>query len=262
MATTPPMTTPSATWPTAIGSGGVDAPGHPVGRPPVNHTPGRLAIILTGISTLASVVYALRHAGYAGIVEDLAAGRLSLADATSWENGLAMIAIVELAFLLLGGIALLTWLHGAHGRATAYGIGGRIRAGRGWTIGAWFVPILNLFRPAQLVHDVRRSAMGDLATGALPGTVPIVGLWWGTWLVTNIGTWYATTTSTMAFESVTIEGMVAELNMASAAHVVVAALTVASWLLLRQIIVGTDSDQQAQWDALTSSPASGAPLRD
>jgi len=42
----------------------------------------------------------------------------------------------------------------------------RLHHGRGWTIGGWFVPLLNLFRPFQVVRDLRdgiRSAMA--ATG-------------------------------------------------------------------------------------------------
>ena len=33
-----------------------------------------------------------------------------------------------------------------------------LRASRGWSIGAWFVPILNLVRPEQLMDDIGARA--------------------------------------------------------------------------------------------------------
>ncbi len=62
----------------------------------------------------------------------------------------------------------------------------RLRHGRGWTIGAWFVPILNLFRPFQLVRDLRdgiRSAMG--ATG--PDRKRwLVRAWWAAFVTMSL----------------------------------------------------------------------------
>ncbi len=53
---------------------------------------------------------------------------------------------------------------------------GARRYGTGWAGGAWFVPILSLFRPVQIVNDIRRGAAGG-RYGAL------VGFWWAAFLV-------------------------------------------------------------------------------
>ncbi len=85
------------------------------------------------------------------------------------------------------GVVFIVWLWKAYSSNRVDPV--RLQHGRGWTIGAWFVPILNLFRPFQLVRDLRdgiRSAMG--ATG--PDRKRwLVRTWWAAFLTTNLLTW-------------------------------------------------------------------------
>ncbi len=43
------------------------------------------------------------------------------------------------------------------------------RYGHGWAIGGWFVPILNFWRPMQVVNDVWRAG-GWPRSSVLPGS--------------------------------------------------------------------------------------------
>ena len=70
------------------------------------------------------------------------------------------------------------WLWRAYGNVDAVAPGVR-RYDRGWAIGAWFVPILNLFRPKQIVNDVWRAG------GPPPEPSFLLASWWTAWLVTN-----------------------------------------------------------------------------
>ena len=57
-----------------------------------------------------------------------------------------------------------------------------LRHGSGWAIGGWFVPFLSLWRPFQMVLDVRRGATGD---ADLP-TTRALGWWWATFLLAYV----------------------------------------------------------------------------
>ncbi len=56
------------------------------------------------------------------------------------------------------------------------------RFGKGWAIGAWFVPILNLFRPKQIANDIWRGSDSALPAHASDSwynrPTPVLLAWW------------------------------------------------------------------------------------
>ena len=82
---------------------------------------------------------------------------------------------VQWTLWIAGAIAFIMWLYRAYQNVDATDPGRR-RYGHGWAIGSWFVPILNLWRPKQIVNDVWRAGQnpGD------PGFLLIA--WWLLWL--------------------------------------------------------------------------------
>ncbi|MBL0748701.1 DUF4328 domain-containing protein [Nocardioides baculatus] len=75
------------------------------------------------------------------------------------------------------GILFIVWTYTAHHSARMDR--SVMRHGSGWAIGGWFVPLLNFWRPLQVVLDIRRGATGD---EELPVTRTL-GWWWVTFLV-------------------------------------------------------------------------------
>jgi hypothetical protein len=64
-----------------------------------------------------------------------------------------------------------------------------MRFGTGWAVGAWFVPILNLFRPKQIANDIWRGTDPEQAQAGRwtePPVAPLVHWWWAAWLVANL----------------------------------------------------------------------------
>jgi hypothetical protein len=88
------------------------------------------------------------------------------------------IGIVQFIAFLAGAIVFIRWLRAAYRNADALAPGVR-RYGHGWAIGAWFVPILNLWRPKQIVNDIWEAS-------TLPGDgrrPPVLLLaWWLSWI--------------------------------------------------------------------------------
>lgn len=50
---------------------------------------------------------------------------------------------------------------------------------RGWTIGAWFIPVINFFVPRQIVLDIERASS---ASWAQERDTRLVNLWWVAWI--------------------------------------------------------------------------------
>lgn len=65
-----------------------------------------------------------------------------------------------------------------------------MRFAPGWTIGGWFVPILNFFRPLQTMTDLWRGLARPAVPHQVPGQPPLPGLiggWWAAFLVMSVG---------------------------------------------------------------------------
>jgi hypothetical protein len=89
------------------------------------------------------------------------------------------LSVANLALFLLTGVLFIIWLFRAHRSDRMYPA--QLRHASGWAIGGWFVPILSLWRPPQMVLDVRRGASG---TGWPP--TALVLWWWWMLLVSNV----------------------------------------------------------------------------
>jgi hypothetical protein len=106
--------------------------------------------------------------------------------------------IVLLMLAAIGGVLLLgsmvvaiilfcVWVYRANRNARALGARG-MRFTPGWTVGWFFVPIMNLFMPYQAVKEIWQT--GDPRRGPddwKTGGSTLVGAWWGFWLLANLG---------------------------------------------------------------------------
>jgi hypothetical protein len=121
------------------------------------------------------------------VLQGIESGELSDGAATANDVFYGGIGIVQLLALITTAVLFLRWFYAAYGNLPLLSAGSP-RFKRGWAIGAWFVPILNLFRPKQIANDIWRGsdpqlspeASPDWSGGSLPG---LYALWWGGWIV-------------------------------------------------------------------------------
>jgi hypothetical protein len=93
-----------------------------------------------------------------------------------------LIGVVQVALYVATAVAFLAWLHRAYRNLSALTRFPRTYA-PGWVIGAFFVPFLNLVRPFRIVRETWHLSDPDAPDGS---TSPVVGWWWGTWLVAGV----------------------------------------------------------------------------
>ncbi len=95
---------------------------------------------------------------------------------------LPVLRAYEDVFLISGVLAVVTgvlfvaWLWQAHRQAP-----GPMRYRRGWTVGAWVLPVANLWMPPRIVHDVWVSS-GRYRMAGRHGVLLVVTAWWASLL--------------------------------------------------------------------------------
>jgi len=120
-------------------------------------------------------------------------------DASDTRQGIA--GLLELGTLIAIVVAFLMWFSRAYKNLAALGAT-EFRFTPGWAVGAWFVPVLNLWRPKQIANDIWRasdpaappeqgSAWRDMATPA------VLTIWWVVWICSG---YLGNVTTRLAFE--------------------------------------------------------------
>jgi len=150
---------------------------------------------------------------------------------------------MELPTYLVAGVLFIVWLYTLHcsdrmNRPV-------LEHKSGWAIGGWFVPILNLWRPFQMVNDVRRGATGPPGVGA----TNTQGWWWGLWIASTALTGVVNTLYNRAFSTPEGPEYVDALETAASwerySSVVNIAAAVLAILVVRQITALVRSGDQA-----------------
>jgi hypothetical protein len=109
-----------------------------------------------------------------------------VADIESNDNRQVLVSFVVGATLVTAIVFFIRWFHAAYKNLVPLGQP-NLRFKPGWAIGAWFVPILNLWRPKQIANDIWRGSepnapafQGDAwKTAAIP---VVLTAWWVLWI--------------------------------------------------------------------------------
>ena len=136
----------------------------------------RAAGVVLALALLVAVVAVVSGGFQVSLVGKIAAGQtfptehLAASDRRQHAVGLAQVLA-----LVAGAVVFLRWLHVAYGNLPA--LGAVPHFSRRWATLSFLVPILNLFRPYQVVRELWVGSGGGAAT--------IVGWWWAAYLVAS-----------------------------------------------------------------------------
>jgi hypothetical protein len=164
----------------------------PPGLPPTSpYRPlagrGRLVVGLLAAGILVDLVAVGSDALELAPLERIASGEL-VTDAEADANDLrqAVIGIVQGVVFVLTAAFFIAWFHRAYSNLPALGATS-LRFGRGWAVGAWFVPILSLWRPKQIANDIWRASNPVLPRDAADAwhdpVPPLFAFWWGAFVI-------------------------------------------------------------------------------
>jgi hypothetical protein len=152
------------------------------------------ALVATGLTDLVAVVLDWDRYDLLGRIES--GGAFSLNEASASDDRQAVMGVIQVALILVTAIVFIRWFRRAYKNVDA--LGGERRFGTGWAIGAWFVPILNLWRPKQIANDLWRTSDPDhpTETRADAPVSSVLSVWWILFLVSN---WISQVAGRLAF---------------------------------------------------------------
>jgi len=109
---------------------------------------------------------------------------VSTAEIEANDSRQAGVSLLVIAVWVVAAVVFIRWLYAAYKNVATFGL--RLRFRPGWAIGAWFVPILNFWRPKQIANDIWRGSDATLAKHLDPWSQPVpalIWLWWAAWIV-------------------------------------------------------------------------------
>jgi hypothetical protein len=148
----------------------------------------RWAKLLLGLSGLLAFVSVFLFFERANALDTF----IETGDFRDWERSddhFAIIGLPQTAVGIATIVLFLVWFHRAYKNLPALGAR-RLRWTAGWSIGAWFVPFLNLVRPKAIANDIWKASDPELpAETAMWRERPVAALvhwWWGIYLLSII----------------------------------------------------------------------------
>jgi hypothetical protein len=141
-----------------------------------------VAFYILGFIKIAAIVSSFLQAA---LLSRMEAGNYTTAEAESNDMRERLIAVANLAVLILCIVLFILWFRRAYNNLN--------RSGRtvtqfdeGWAAGAWFVPFLNLGRPYQIMKEIWEKTQQVTTNLLIYRKSDIVGWWWAIWIIGNV----------------------------------------------------------------------------
>jgi len=111
------------------------------------------------------------------------------AEAAANDNRQAAIGAGQTALYIAYLVVFLMWIYRANKNLRSLRAAG-LSFTPGWAVGWFFVPVMNLFRPYQVVSEIWKASdpkvdMTDDTSWKAVATAPIVGCWWALFLIST-----------------------------------------------------------------------------
>jgi hypothetical protein len=197
--------------------------------------------------------------GHLKLIAGKTASDLDFAFAQRVDDSNATVGIVYIVTFcayLFSAAFFAAWTYRAYKNITALGAQ-RPRFGPGWAIGGWFVPILGLWRPKQIVDDIWRSS-DPAAPAVMPPDrwhglrTPALLAWW--WLFYIAGSVADRLSARQPSDTIEHDRLATTYALAASILTIIAAG------LAFLVVTRVTARQRARADALRALPA--APVSD
>jgi hypothetical protein len=146
----------------------------------------RLLVVAGLLDTLAVITGLASYR----LADRAASGSATFEQFNAAEARHDLVILTQIVVYLAAAVLFIRWFHRAYANLPAVGIEGLAHS-TGWAIGAWFVPILSLFRPKQIADEIWRGSdpalEPDRAHEWQQGRVPVFfALWWLAFIASSL----------------------------------------------------------------------------
>jgi hypothetical protein len=186
------------TYPQGSDAGYPAYPGYPpyppAGYYPAYPVPVERAAPLRGLAIATQVLLGVQLAAYLALIVALVyernlvgrletdAGSVQLGDLRNADDAVAAMSVVILLLLLATAVVWIIWFYRARANVDTWNSRYQ-RFSKGWAIGGWLCPILNLWIPYQIAWDVLDdSERTESGPSGWRNTYPLLTAWWIGWI--------------------------------------------------------------------------------
>jgi hypothetical protein len=161
-----------------------------------------------------------------------------------------VIRVLLTLVVLITAVFFSIWIYRAHKNLKALGANG-LKYSPAWAVGGFFVPLLNIFRPYQVVTEIWKASAkgarrGDGTNWKFEQIPAYISLWWGLWLFSGFLDFFS------AF-MVLAGGQSNQQLLASRYHLVDDAVSIACAALAIAVVLRITARQETTNRANTSS---------
>jgi hypothetical protein len=148
----------------------------------------KIAIMLLWIVLTVEIISLLSDYLQYDLLQTVAnGGQISSETATANDLRQKIIGLIYLAVFIISGITFIRWFRRAyynlHLKAES------LSFTEGWAAGCWFVPIISLYRPNQIMKELYQETQSLLSKKnenyAKKLTTHSIGWWWALWIISS-----------------------------------------------------------------------------
>ncbi|MER5300509.1 DUF4328 domain-containing protein [Streptomyces lasiicapitis] len=198
-------------------------------KSPVGLANGTVALLGVGIATDLFSLWA--GGGVFGVVSDLIDGGLGTVTEDRADRADSLYAasgVFQVAALVGTAVLFLCWFRRVRVNAEVFAPDGHSMS-RGWAVGAWFVPVANLWFPRRVAVDIwDASSEGRWLPGGDPqaGRRTLLNAWWTLWITSSVFGWIASQQYRKAEEPEKIKNAVVSLMASDLLSIAAAVLAI------------------------------------
>lgn len=207
--------------------------------------PAQVATGLLGLCILSDAVALFIEIDYYGVLADLEAGiDLPVDEIAAAEDREAFAALGQVLAYVATIVGFIVWFRRAY-RNTAGLHATGMRFKPGWAVGAWFVPVLNLWRPKQISNDIWRAtdpALPRQATGWQDD--PVHGLihwWWAAWIAAGV---FGNISTRVYLDAETLSEQLSASAVSAVADVIFIVAAILAILVVRAITIRQEEREE------------------
>lgn len=158
--------------------------------------------------------------------------------------------LLQGALMVATGVVFLVWFHRVRANADVFEPHVH-RWSRGWSVGSWFVPVMNLWVPRRAMADVWEASD---SSGRTDPSLALVNAWWAMWVSGFAVSWWSSRLYLRAEEAAEIKSAVTGVMFADVLDLTAAALAL---LVVRRVTAMQDQKARLGIGAWGRLPAPG-----
>src|SRR5580693_1675394 len=143
--------------------------------------PGGLTVFLQRLLWISVVVACIALADDVAEFVQIQVGQMAPDQVANNDPIQGIVGLLQLGLGVVTGITFLKWIYRAYKNIQGFGAEG-LRFSPGWAIGYYFIPILSLIRPVQVMSEIWRASYDPRNWPRSPGSW-LIATWWSLFLL-------------------------------------------------------------------------------